>query len=279
MATLKQQVVTIARNYLRDFPKFFQTSFAPAGRTYDLGATNIDTTGAWVAYVPNSASAGSPSASVGVVTLTSGVDYVIDSRNSILRLGFPLLDGYRLLVEGYHFSWINPDDMSFYAEMAINEDTHSLGVDAGNLAPAVIDTIGIHALVEALYGLLSEFSRDIDVITSESVHIQASQRYRMVESLLVHWQEEYNRRAAALNIGLNRIEVYTLRRVSRATNRLVPIYQSREYGDIGPIVRVWPEISTGTVQVENPPDNLRLNVYVEGDPPPAYGYSGGFGPW
>lgn len=277
MATLKQQVVAIARNYMRDFPKFFQQSFSPAGRTYEL-TPNIDGPSTWVAYVPNSASAGSPSASAGVVTLSS-TDYDIDSRNGLIRFKSPLPNAYRILVEGYSYNWINPDDMSFYADMAINADTHSIDGDRGNLAPAVIDVIGIHALVEALWGLTAEFSRDIDVITSESVHIQASQRYRMVSDLRDHWEAEYKSRAASLNIGLDRIEVYNLRRVSLATNRFVPIYREREYGDIGPIERTWPEIGIGVVQVENPPDKLRESVYVEGDPPPAYGYSGGFGPW
>lgn len=278
MATLKQQVTTIARNYLRDFPRFVQMDFAPAGRTYKLTSTNIDGPALWVAYVPNSASAGSPAASVSVVPLSPS-DYDVDSRNSLLRLRSPLINAYRLLVEGYYYSWINPDDMGFYADMAIDMDTHSISADPGDLAPAIIDCIGIHALVESLWGLVSEFSRDIDVITSESVHIQASQRYRMAMDLLDHWEAEYKHRSAVLGIGLDRIEQYTLRRVSRATNRLVPVYQQREYGDIGPIVRLWPEIPTGSLNVENVPDSLRQNIYVEGDPPPAYGYSGGFGPW
>lgn len=277
MATLKQQVVSIARNYLRDFPKFYQTSFSPAGRTYEI-VPNIDAPSLWVAYVPNSASAGSPAASAGVITLGS-TEYDVDSRNGMLRFKAPLPNAYRILVEGYSYGWINPDDMSFYADQAINQDTHSIPADPGDLAPAVIDVIGIHTLVEALWGLTAEFSRDIDVITSESVHIQASQRYRMVSDLRDHWEAEYKKRAASLNIGLDRIEQYTMRRVSRATNRLVPIYRSREYGEIGPIERIWPEIPTGYLQIENPPDRLRQDVYVEGDPPPAYGYSGGFGPW
>ncbi|NDC89494.1 MAG: hypothetical protein EB075_11960 [Bacteroidetes bacterium] len=174
------------------------------------------------------------------------------------------------MVDGYYYEWFLPSDMEFYADMAINLNTHNLRVPLANLAPAVTDVIGIHTLVQALWGLMSEYSRDIDVITSESVHIQTSQRYRMVSSLLDYWMGEYNRRATALNIGLERLEVLTLRRVSRTTNRLVPIYRPREVGDYGPIERVYPEIDDGVIDIEELPDDLREEVYLDGEPPPGY---------
>jgi len=134
----------------------------------------------------------------------------------------------------------------------------------------VVDVVGIHTLIQALWGLLSEYSRDIDVITSESVHIIASQRYRMVQSLIDFWTEEYNRRAAALNIGLERLEVMTLRRVSKTTGYLVPIYKPREIGDYNPLVRVWPPIDAGVIHIEEESDDLREDVLVDGSPPPGY---------
>ena len=35
-------ITTIARGFLRDFPKFFQVSFNAVGRTYELGNPNIE---------------------------------------------------------------------------------------------------------------------------------------------------------------------------------------------------------------------------------------------
>ena len=43
------EITTIARTYLRDFPKFFQVSFPGAGRTYELGNPNIDVDTIWIA--------------------------------------------------------------------------------------------------------------------------------------------------------------------------------------------------------------------------------------
>jgi hypothetical protein len=269
MATIKERSITVARNYLRDFPQFFQMDFTPAGRTYELSSPNIIPTSLWVAYVPNSASAGTPAASAGSVTLTAA-QYDLDSRNSILRLKTPVVDAYKILVEGYHYEWLNDDDLDFYADMAINLLTHNLTTSVGNLAPVVVDLMGVLTLVEALWGLVSEFSRDIDVITSESVHISASQRYRMVQGLLSYWQEEYRKRAQALNVGLDRIEVFTLRRRSHTTERLVPVYREREVGDYSPIERLWPAIDSGMIHVADEGDPLREDVFVEGDPPVTY---------
>lgn len=263
--TTKADIIKIARSYLRDFPRFFQKSFTPHGITYELEKPNIDGSSLWVASA----------ASAGAVVLPPAT-YQIDERNGLLRLNQPLAGGQTLMVEGYYFEWLTNEDMSFFADMAINYNTHSLQTNIDNLAPAVIDVIGIHALVQALWGLVSEYSRDIDVITSESVHIIASQRYRMVSSLLEYWQAEYNRRAAALNIGLERLEVLNLRRVSRSTNRLVPLYRDREIEEFGPIERLWPELDKGIIVIEDLEDDLRIDVYVDGEPPPGYLSGGNF---
>jgi hypothetical protein len=259
--TTKDEIITIARTYLRDFPKFFQVAFTPSGRTYELGKPNVDSSSLWVGYVPSS-----NAASVGVI---SSSQYALDDRNGLLRLS-SLPSTSQIMVEGYYYEWLLPSDMSFYADMAINLNTHNLRIGLVDMAPAVADVVAIHALIQALWGLLSEYSRDIDVITSESVHIIASQRYRMVSSLLSQWTEEYNKRAHALNIGLERLEVLNLRRVSRTTNRLVPLYREREVGDYAPIERLWPEIPYGVIDLEVRDDPLRDDVFVDGEPPPDY---------
>lgn len=258
MATVSD-IASIARNYLRDFPRFLQTSFTALGRTYEVGHPNIDTQTFWAATYATGAST--------PTVLTPGTDYTLDARNGLLRLSAQPAANTTLMVEGYHYEWLLPDDLLFYAQVAINMNTHNLDVPLSDLSPAVADVIGIDALVEALWGLVTEFSRDIDVMTSESIHIPASQRFRMVESLLQFWMAEYEKRAKALNIGLHRIEVFNLRRVSRTTNRLVPIYKPTEVGDYGPLERIWVPIDNGQLNIEEPNDEQRIDVFVDGEPP------------
>lgn len=256
MATLAD-IETIARAYLRDFPKFFQVSFDVIGRTYELGQINVDKDSLWVAvYNPGGGSASALSMS----------DYSIDERNGVLRLGSTYSTNTKLLVEGYYYEWVTPSDLTFYSERALQKHLHTINLTINQLADVVINAIGIAAICECLWALMTEYSRDIDVITSESIHIPASQRFRMVQSLLAQWEKEYERHATNLNIGFDRLEVFNLRRVSRSTNRLVPLYKQKEFGDYSPLERLWPEIDTGILSPEIKDDRLREDVFVDTTP-------------
>jgi hypothetical protein len=257
MATITD-IENIARTYLRDFPKFFQTSFDVVGRTYDLSHINVDASSLWVAvYTTGSGSASALSAS----------NYSIDERNGILRLANTYSSGTKVMVEGYYYEWVTPTDLSFYTQRALEKHLHTINLSVEQLADVVINAIGIASICECLWALMTEYSRDIDVITSESVHIPASQRFRMVQGLLAQWEKEYERHAANLNIGFDRLEVMNLRRVSRTTNRLVPLYKQKELGDFSPMERLWPEIDDGVVTPEVKGDRLREDVYVDTTPP------------
>lgn len=255
MATLSD-ISNIARTYLRDFPRFFQVTFDPVGRTYELGHTNIDSSSLWVAvYTPGGATVElSPSA------------YSLDERNGILRLLSTPGVGTKILIEGYYYEWVTPADLTFYTNRAFEKHVRNLGIGIEEMSDVLINAIGIATICESLWALMTEYSRDIDVITSESVHIPASQRFRMVQSLLAQWEGEYQKHATALNIGIDRIEVFSLRRTSRTTNRLVPLYKPKEFGDYSPLERLWPDIDPGVISREIEEDSLREDVYVDTTP-------------
>ena len=180
MAT-QADIETIARTYLRDFPKFFQTSFDVVGRTYELDHINIDSESLWVAvYTSNS----------GAASVLASSQYNVDERNGILRLTGTYSSSTKVMVEGYYYEWVTPTDLAFYSKRALDKHLHTLHLPVEQLSDVVIDAIGISAICESLWSLMTEYSRDIDVITSESVHIPASQRFRMVQSLLSQWEAE-----------------------------------------------------------------------------------------
>lgn len=245
-------VEEIARRYLRDFPKFFQTTFTVVGRTYELGQINIDANSIWVALYNGT-----------TTTELTPADYTLDERNGILRLTSMPSGTQTIMVEGYYYEWVTPDDLTFYSQRAIEKHLRAVGVNLEDASDMLVNAIGIAAITECLWALMTEYSRDIDVITSESVHIPASQRFRMVQALLMQWEAEYKRHATALNIGIDRVEVFTLRRVARLTNRLVPLYKPKEFGDYSPIERLWPEIDSGVIDREVQEDNLREDVFVD----------------
>jgi len=254
-----EYVVEVARTYLRDFPKFFQVNFDAVGRTFELGQPNIDTSTIWVASV----------AGASVTTLTS-TNYSIDARNGIVRLAATPAANSKLLVEGYYYEWMLPADLEFYAKHSINYHKPTVNVPLEQANPAVLDVIGIGALVEALQALMTEYARDIDVMTSESIHIPGSQRFRMLQSLCQQWELEYRKRANNLNIGPERIEQFSLRRVSRSTNRLVPLYKAKELGEYGPMERIFVEESEGQILITEKNEPLREDVFIDTEPPASY---------
>ena len=86
-------VETTARNYLRDFPRFFQLDFDATGRTFDLGHLNIDSTIIWVATYAG-----------GTTTQLTTSQFSLDERNGLLRLASTPSSGTKVLVEGYYFA-------------------------------------------------------------------------------------------------------------------------------------------------------------------------------
>ena len=250
-------ITNIARTYLRDFPKFFQTSFDVVGRTYELGQINIDADSLWVAVYTSTS---------GTASALTSSQYSIDERNGVLRLSSTYEANTKLLIEGYYYEWVTPADLDFYAQRALEKHLHTVNLQVAQLADVVINAIGIAAICESLWALMTEYSRDIDVLTSESIHIPASQRFRMVQALLMQWEKEYERHATNLNIGFDRLEVFNLRRVSRTTNRLIPIYKQKEFGDYSPTERLWPMIDDGVINPEVKGDSLREDVYIDTTP-------------
>lgn len=257
MAT-HESVAAAARHHLRDFPEFFTMTTENTGRTYKLPHRNVVAS----SLVVRTQVSSNPPVDLAITT-----NYVVDERNGYLRLTAAPTANSVLLIEGYYYQWLSDDDLLFAAGIADRMITSNLnGISLGGVSPVVADVISIATVVEALWSLAAEFSRDIDVSHPEGVHIPASERYRQIMPLLQYWTSEYEKRAKALNIGLERIEQFTLRRVSRTTNMLVPLWQTRELGDSTPTTRLFPPIDPGIIPVETPDEPERVDALVDIDP-------------
>jgi hypothetical protein len=252
------EVAAAARHHLRDFPEFFTMTTENSGRTYKLPHRNVIASSL---VVRTQVGVNTP------VDLVAGTNYNVDERNGYLRLTAAPTASSTLLIEGYYYQWLLDEDLTFAAGIAERMITSNLnGISLGGVSPVVADVISIACVVEALWSLAAEFSRDIDVSHPEGVHIPASERYRQIMPLLQYWSSEYEKRARALNIGLERIEQFTLRRISRTTNMLVPIWQARELGDSAPSTRHFPPIDPGIIPLETPDERERVDALVDIDP-------------
>jgi hypothetical protein len=182
---------------------------------------------------------------VGHTSFVAPAAYEVNERHGLIKLLDPTIYNGGLNVSGAYYQWFLDEDLLFFADVIIAE--HAWHSTSANYEPAQatgpeVEIISIGTLVQALWSLTTEFSTDIDVSTPEGISIPAHQRFNQVYQLMQHWQGVYDQKASMLNVGLNKMEVLNLRRISRLTNRYPPMYRSREIDDPRPPVRVYPPI-------------------------------------
>jgi len=142
-----------------------------------------------------------------------------------------------ILIRGISYRYFTDDDICTFVNTAVEQHTYNRTNGLGsqmtiNLIPAVEEyPIAILATIEALWALATDASFDIDIQAPDGVSIPRSERYRqLTQTIQARW-EQYHQLCAQLNIGLWRIEMGTLRRISRTTNKLVPVYMAQEIDD------------------------------------------------
>lgn len=120
--------------------------------------------------------------------------------------------------------------------------------------------VSIMAAVEALWFRSTDASQTIDIHTPEGVFIPRAQRYGQMIQQINALQDEYKTLAGTLGVGIWRIQVLNMRRVSYTTNRLVPIFREQEYnapytgfypttGVVGAIINIFGKYFTGATSV------------------------------
>lgn len=213
-----------ARNLLRDFPQFFEVPFqGPLQATLRLPTPLVS--------------------DVRVLEADGTVNdtVTVDERNGLVK--FPGQHAGSVVVQGYNYEWFLPSDLEFFANFVSLEHLYyNPELTLNDLRPEEHNVIAMGTVVYALWSLMTEFSTQIDVSSPEGMMIPAHQRFQQIQQMLAVWQQRYTHAAAMLNVGLNRIDVRTLRRISRTTNRYVPLFEGRELDDPRPPIRSFPHI-------------------------------------
>lgn len=185
--------------------------------------------------------------------LVASTEYTLDATNGVVLFDDPPLAGNVVVVQGVAYSHFADDDLAQYVNDAFLRHTH------GQIPPVTLTTptpagyvalrgveepmVAWLATIDALWALAISASFDINITTPEGMMVPRGQRYQQILMMIQLLKERYDELAKALNVGVNRIQMFTLRRVSRTTNRLVPLYLPKEYDDITyPPTRVLPPI-------------------------------------
>lgn len=142
-----------------------------------------------------------------------------------------------IVVVGKYFRYFTDAEICQFVNDAFSQHTAN-HADAYGRAITLLNLPGleeypviIYASTLALYTLATDASFDIDITAPDGVQIPRSERYRQLMQMIDIRKQQYKELCSQLGIGLYKIDVFTLRRTSKTTNRYVPVYLPQEVDD------------------------------------------------
>lgn len=270
---LTSDIVRRVRSQIGDLAEPFRTSAQGDGATtwFDLPVKNVAADGTLHVFLITGSSIGADLASSA---------YTLDLVNGEITMAVAPAANQVLMITGTSFGLFSDAELNQWVVDAFNQHTinrtmrtrykDSSGFIKYGEVPMTLDVLPVVeepmvaylATTEALWALMTDASTDIDVSTSEGTHLARSQRYQQLASMVEVMEAKYKELAAQLNVGLWRIEVGTLRRVSMQTGRLVPIFVSHEYDDSARPQRLLPPIDHTNDDDSGIPSPLYTNGWL-----------------
>lgn len=145
--------------------------------------------------------------------------------------------GVEFTVSGTYYRYFTSSELGVLVQNAVDQHgakhTDSVGraITVASLPPIEEYPVAVYATTLALYTLATDASFDIDIMAPDGVSIPRSERYRQLMEMVNARQAQYRDLCVQLGIGLYSIDVFSLRRTSKATGRLVPVYKPMEVDD------------------------------------------------
>jgi hypothetical protein len=240
-----QQLTDRLRAEIGDTARAFTDTFTGDGVTYRYQLSTAPVQGYSLQVTVNGVNKSN------FVTVEEGVGMLdfgtanIPPNNSVIK------------VVGQSYRYFTDSEISYYIHTGFLEhargatDTSGARINQIDLLPPIEEyPVVLLASTLALYTLATDSAFDIDIISPDGVSIPRSERFRQLNEMLEIRRNQYKELCAMLGIGLYRIEVMTLRRISRLTNRLIPVYRPQEVDD------------------HSLPQRVRLNIPNYGDTTP-----------
>ena len=176
-----------------------------------------------------------------------------------------------VVVAGNYFKYFTETEISQYISDAFAQhttfhtDSYGRTISMATLPTVEEYPVIIHASTLAMYTLATDASFDIDIQAPDGVMIPRSERYRQLMQMIEVRKNQYKELCSQLSIGLYKIDVFSLRRISKTTNEYVPMFEPQEIDNKSPKTRVRLPIPTyGNVKPTPTTVVQDLNMY-EGD--------------
>jgi hypothetical protein len=242
-------LISSVRLELGDNLETFRDSFRGNGEQvdYDLPARNV--VGVEVYIIGGDDS---------ITVLDEGIDFTVDRAKGSVTFTEPPEVDTRYVTEGTANGIFTDVEIQHFIDAALAQHLKGRTVqvryrdgngfiqydrrsmDLEDLPKEEEVLVTLLATIEALWALSTDAASDIDVTTSEGTHIPRGQRWRQLISQIDILTDKYHDLSLMMGVGLHAPEVMNVRRVSRTTGRLVPVFQEREYDEHGPPIRKVP---------------------------------------
>lgn len=193
-----------------------------------------------------------------IITLTEPADYTVDRVNGIVTFATPPEEDALYVIEGNGNGMFTDEEIQHFLDAAVAQHLSGRTVQRRyrdgygfiryDRKPMELEDlprqeeilVTLLATIEAMWAMSTDASTDIDVSTAEGTHIPRSQRWRQLLSQIDILTQKYKELSLQMGVGLFAPEVFNMRRVSRTTGRLVPVFEEREYDESGPPIRKLP---------------------------------------
>lgn len=145
--------------------------------------------------------------------------------------------GHTVVVSGTYYRYFLNHEICGFVETAFGQhianhaDAYGRGYTIRTLPGIEEYPVVVYASTLALYTLATDASFDIDITAPDGVMIPRSERYRQLMQMIEERKNQYKELCSQLGIGLYKIDVFTLRRISKTTNNYVPVYLPQEVDD------------------------------------------------
>ena len=208
----------------------------------------------------------------GVIVLRNNIDVSnqasVEESTGVLVTDFLPADGDEFTISGNYYRYFTAAEMGMLVNDALIQHTgravDSVGrkITLANL-PAIEEyPLAIYAVTLALYTLATDSAFDIDISAPDGVSIPRTERYRQLMEMVQTRREQYRELCTFLGVGMYKIEVFSLRRVSYATGRYIPEYKPQEVDDRSYPQRVHlPEPTYGDAPAEWPTQGEEFTAY------------------
>lgn len=217
----------------------------------------------------------SPVDGTGLVVTDNGTDVsahvTVEETTGYITFDTIPTEGHSMIAAGQYFRYFTDSEIAQFVNDAFlqhtTNHTDSVGrvVNLNNLPLLEEYPIVVYAATLALYTLATDASFDINIFAPDGVTIPRSERFQQLTQMAQERKEQYKELCSQLGIGLYKIDVFTLRRVSKSTNMYVPVFIPQEVDDLSVPIRVYlPHPTYGAVLPPSNVDTYDFTLY-QGD--------------